>query len=739
MTRNDFSGRAAFTGMTLRWSAALRRRMAETAGRLRALIARHGERGASAGPILGDAREAAQERGKDLAFAANGQRLRALFDNLPVCIYETDRRGNVVFANGRFAALAGLSLEQVRPRGWIEHVHPQDRERLLALGRRVAESGRPLVTEFRIVRPDGTPVWVEANAVVLHDGNGVATGYLGALIDVTQRKRAEAAQVQSYNLMGAIGRVQSRFIADTPPADIFRESLDDLLLITESRHGLIAITRDEHADRAEPSGSPWESILARCHPGETENPGVERSLRRLAEQALDKGRALAVTLSAADPLPRTYVALPVRHARSQLAVVVLAGRPQGYPEDLQRSLEPVLATYGAIVASVHNDRLRRAAEQDITQKNQQLESIFANLAEGVVMLDGTGRVVQVNRLARSMLDWAEIPPHTPGDLARILDFRTPEGAPFPRDQLALVRCMAEGQTVIGQQAKLVRPWGEAALLVSAAPLFDSEGRVNGAVAILGDITELKQMDQLKSEFISTVSHEVRTPLAAMLGYARLILDGDAGEVVPEQRKYLEIIARNTARPTQLIGNLLDIERIESGKIKTERKAVNLSELLLDVEATFRLSAKQKGLSFSSRVAPNLGVAGDADRLNQVFSNLLSNAVKYTREGTIRVEAEPLGSEVRVTVADTGIGMTADGLAKLFTKFYRAEDDYTRQAGGTGLGLVISRAIVAQHGGRIEVSSAHGKGTEVQVLLPSAEVPAAPRRTVLPASESSDAR
>jgi two-component system phosphate regulon sensor histidine kinase PhoR len=410
-----------------------------------------------------------------------------------------------------------------------------------------------------------------------------------------------------------------------------------------------------------------------------------------------------------------------------MAVVVLAGCPQGYGEDLQRSLEPVLATYGAIAEAVRNEGRRRSAEQDITQKNQQLESIFANLAEGVVILERTGRIAQVNRLGRSMLDWAEIPPHAPADLTRILGFCEPDGTPVSNDRLALVRCMKEGQTIIGQQVKLMRPWGEVDLQVSAAPLFDPAGRVNGAVAILGDITELKRMDRLKSEFIATVSHEVRTPLAAMLGYAQLILDGDAGDVVPEQRQYLDIIANNTARLTQLIGNLLDIERIESGKIKLERKSLNISELLQDVEATFRLAAKQKGLTLSARIAPDLHVAGDPDSLNQVFANFLSNAVKYTREGTIRIEAEPKSGEVCVTVADTGIGMTQESLSKLFTKFYRADDDYARKAGGTGLGLVISRAIVAQHGGRIEISSAHGKGTEFRVYLPSTGASGAPRR------------
>jgi two-component system phosphate regulon sensor histidine kinase PhoR len=690
-------------------------------------IAWHGKREPSTGLIYVGGRDVTEERRRDMALAANEQRLRVLIDSLPVGIYEADRLGNAILVNGRFTAITGWKQGQAQARAWTDHLHLQDRARVLALGRRVAESARPVVTEFRFVRPDGSAVWVEANAVALRDAQGNATGYLGALMDLTQRKRAEAAQVQSYNLMGAVSRVQSRFIAETPPADIFRQALDDLLLITESRFGMIALARSDAAEPGMPPAGAWEAVLYRSRPGEPELPDAQARLLGCAEETLATGRPCAVATPAADPPPHTIVSLPVQHARRLMAVVVLAGCPQGYGEDLQRSLEPVLATYGAIAEAVRNEGRRRSAEQDITQKNQQLESIFANLAEGVVILERTGRIAQVNRLGRSMLDWAEIPPHAPADLTRILGFCEPDGTPVSNDRLALVRCMKEGQTIIGQQVKLMRPWGEVDLQVSAAPLFDPAGRVNGAVAILGDITELKRMDRLKSEFIATVSHEVRTPLAAMLGYAQLILDGDAGDVVPEQRQYLDIIANNTARLTQLIGNLLDIERIESGKIKLERKSLNISELLQDVEATFRLAAKQKGLTLSARIAPDLHVAGDPDSLNQVFANFLSNAVKYTREGTIRIEAEPKSGEVCVTVADTGIGMTQESLSKLFTKFYRADDDYARKAGGTGLGLVISRAIVAQHGGRIEISSAHGKGTEFRVYLPSTEASGAPRR------------
>ncbi len=659
------------------------------------------------------------------ALAQSEHRYRALFAHVPVGIYEMDAAGKVLIVNERLTAITGLSSEQVLARGWEAAIHLDDLERVRRVSAEIMKSARPLTIEFRFVTPEGRTVWVEANAIVLRDEHGNIAGYLGALTDLTRRKRAEAAQVQSYNMMSAVSRAQSQYIATGRSDEIFSRALEDLAMITGSSHAMIGEERGlpdtgAGADPERAAAHPGETLIRQGQPPRDENRDVIEPLRGLIAQV--RGTRRPAALSRADApapdAPRTFAALPVFHGKRMMATIGLAGRPEGYDESLLRSLEPILFTYGAIIQALRNDHRRQEAEAAIIQKNQQLESIFANMAEGIVILDRTGRVVQLNRLTRSMLDWNGIPPHEPEHLEALFGFRHPDGRPYPGDQLAMVRALKERQTIIGQQVSISRPWGDVALLVSASPLFDENRNVSGVVAILSDITELKKLDELKSEFIATVSHELRTPLAAILGYVHLILEGDSGAVTEDQRKYLEIVSRNTTRLTQLINDLLDVEKIESGKSKLNQAVLNLSALLLEAESTFRVLAKQKGLRLETRIDANLHVVGDGDRLTQVFTNLLSNAVKYSPAGQVRLEAERIGDEVRVTVADTGIGMTPESLSMLFTKFYRAEDDYTRQAGGTGLGLVISRAIVAQHAGRLEVSSVQGQGTEFRVFLPS---------------------
>ncbi len=195
------------------------------------------------------------------------------------------------------------------------------------------------------------------------------------------------------------------------------------------------------------------------------------------------------------------------------------------------------------------------------------------------------------------------------------------------------------------------------------------------------------------------------------------MKGQAGEVSAQQAEFLGIISRNGLRLTSLIGDLLDIEKIEQGQVTLKREPVDLSEILSMAALTFRVSATEKGLELREGVPPGLTVAGDEDRLTQVFSNLLSNAIKYTPQGWVRLEAEAAGCRVRVTVSDSGIGMEPETLERLFTRFFRADDPYTRAAGGTGLGLAIAQAIVAQHGGCIQAGGAPGQGSWFRVELP----------------------
>jgi PAS domain S-box-containing protein len=254
--------------------------------------------------------------------------------------------------------------------------------------------------------------------------------------------------------------------------------------------------------------------------------------------------------------------------------------------------------------------------------------------------------------------------------------------------------------------------------LTVSPILDRAGRVIGASTIARDITDRKLLDRMKDEFVGTVSHELRTPLTAIKGFIELMADGDAGPVNEMQREFLEIAARNSDRLGVLINDLLDMSRIESQRLEIRTQPIDLATVLAEVAATFRVQAYTKGLVFREQVAQLPKVPGDSARLVQVFNNLLSNAIKYTPKGEIGIRAAPIERGVEVIVYDSGIGLTREERAQLFTRFFRGRNPVVADSSGTGLGLVIAKAILERHGGTIGVQSEPGQGTSFRVVLPA---------------------
>jgi signal transduction histidine kinase len=235
---------------------------------------------------------------------------------------------------------------------------------------------------------------------------------------------------------------------------------------------------------------------------------------------------------------------------------------------------------------------------------------------------------------------------------------------------------------------------------------------------------LEDVNQLKSEFVTVVSHELRTPLTAITGYIELLLEGQMGPLVAAQRQCLDMVTHNADRLVELIDDLLDIARIEAGKVELKRTTLDLTRLIQEVATVLHPPIEAKGQRLTLELAAALPTtSGDAERVRQILTNLLSNAHKYTPPGgCITVAARREAGRVRIDVHDTGIGLSPEDQARLFTKFFRAQQPMTREVGGTGLGLAITRSLVELHGGAITVTSVPGQGSTFSFTLPARQEP-----------------
>ena len=229
--------------------------------------------------------------------------------------------------------------------------------------------------------------------------------------------------------------------------------------------------------------------------------------------------------------------------------------------------------------------------------------------------------------------------------------------------------------------------------------------------------QLRELDHLKDEFVALVSHELRTPLTSITGYLELVLE-DSGELSEEQRRFLEIVERNSRRLLRVVGDLLFVAQVESGKLALERENVDLATVAAESVETFRPTAEGKEVELVLETAPLPRLRGDRARLGQLLDNLVSNAVKFTPQGgRVHVTIGRVRDDALVVVTDTGIGVPQGEQRHVFERFFRSSTAQERAIGGTGLGLAIARAIVEAHGGGIDFASVESEGTTFRVRLP----------------------
>jgi signal transduction histidine kinase len=254
----------------------------------------------------------------------------------------------------------------------------------------------------------------------------------------------------------------------------------------------------------------------------------------------------------------------------------------------------------------------------------------------------------------------------------------------------------------------------------STPVRSVDSLLLGRLYAFRDVTREREVDRMKSEFVSLVSHEMRTPLTSIKGYAYLLLSGDTGELASEQRTFAQVIIDNADRLSAMIDAFLDLSRIESGRMELVRAPVDLAALIASVITSIRPQVEAKRQRLVTEIAGDLPpLSGDAGRLAQIMTNLVSNAQKYTPPGgTITVAARQEGESLHLSVADTGIGISPEERAQLFTRFYRASNRETQAVGGTGLGLAITKSLVELHGGSISVRSEPGAGATFTVVLPA---------------------
>ncbi len=491
-----------------------------------------------------------------------------------------------------------------------------------------------------------------------------------------------------------------------------------------------------HADRPEVAAA----LAGRIGQDERRSSTLGPPLLYLAIPVAD-GRGGAVRLAVGSP----DLSAPVAAQRRELMIaggvglVAVLALSYGFSWITLRPLRELQRTAAAIAGGQLDDRppLRRRAElrdiadaldrmaeqlklrlEQVTNEKEQLRAVLNAMVEGVLVVNEQGEILLANDRLRELFDaWSALEGRTPLEAIRHAALDTVMAEARATD-LPVSRAITAGLTT----PRTVR--------VHAVRFPSGSGPRLGTVAVFHDITELTRLEQVRRDFVANASHELRTPLAAIRGFTETLLSSSRELSEAESRSYLEIIDRHARRLGNLVGDLLELSRIESREQRLELATVDVAALAESVIRDSRTRFTEKRLDVRLEADSAGAVWADRQAVEQILLNLLDNAAKYTEPGgRIRIRIEASEDAVRTSVSDTGIGIPKRDLERIFERFYRVDKARSRALGGTGLGLSIVKHLVQSLGGEISVESVLGVGSTFSFSLPRAKQAdtSAPRR------------
>jgi len=657
------------------------------------------------------------------ALRESEERYRDLFESANDLVQSVEADGRFQYVNRAWSETLGYSQSEVEKLTVFDILHPDSVEHWRGIFGRVMAGEAVGRVEYEFLTKDGRTIAVEGNVnCKFLGGKPVATR--GIYRDVTDRKRAEAEVARAHSLMLALSNAAAAVQRARTPGEVYRTVGDEvaklgyhttILTLTDdgSQLGISHLTFESRALRAAEklTGLSVADFRFDVVPGS------------VYDQVVKQGRATFVERPAelvGDTLPRFGRRLAGRVAdllgltESISAALTVGGETIGVfyimGDGLTEGDIPAVTAFANQAAiALQNARLYQA----LTEQELQLRHQIEKAPDAILSLDLEGQITLFNREAERLSGHQQS--------AVLGQAFTQLVCPEYLEQVDQLLSSEPSSGVLQQahELQIFDRWGDQVPLEIRVSPTEKGGRLMGWQIIGRDISERKNLEEMKSQFIATVSHDLRTPLASIMGFSEMLMEGSPGPLTEIQEEFLGIIFKSSQRQLALVNDLLDISKLEAGRLQLEMETVHLPELIWEVMEGIRPLAEKKGVALKMDVNDGLPrTEGDPRRLERILSNLLSNAVKFTPEGgSVEVAAWQDDGHLKIRVSDTGLGIPPEDLPNLFQPFHRGRNVTKKAIEGTGLGLTIVKALVEAHKGTIEVQSELDKGTTIQLTLP----------------------
>ncbi|MBD2178908.1 PAS domain S-box protein [Pseudanabaena sp. FACHB-1998] len=633
------------------------------------------------------------------------QRYATLAASVPVGIFRTDDQGACIYVNQRCCEIAGLNLDNSLGFSWHQAIHPDDAKQVVLEARRAIAENRPFQMEYRFLRTDGSIIWVLVQTNAEIDTSGQIIGYVGTITDISDRKQTENALRRSES--------HQRALIKALPDLLIRMNREGLYLefVSTPNFSILGNLPDQ-------LGNHLSNVL----PPIAAQRRLESIYRALSTNSM---QIYEQDLSIDDRTQIEEVRI-VPYSEDEVLVLVrdISDRKQAQSQLqlLNQSLEVKVQERTAEL---------QARERELQKLSERLQLALRSGAFGSWEWDIANKSVIWDE---RMYELYGLPLQDSSQLASAwMNVIHPEDRARVKD---VVRKTVLGEIECELEFRVVLPDGTIRFIKAYAMVArDSQGNPQTLTGVNFDISDRKRLEQeqikatrLKDEFLANMSHELRTPLNAIIGITEGLQEQVYGNMNERQIKALKTVERSGSHLLELINDILDVAKIEAGRIELQYTYASINHLCQSSVAFINQQASQKDIQIKIQVQPNLPeIYLDNRRIRQVLINLLNNAVKFTpNRGYIQLEAslvcdppdDQLPSQyIQIAIIDTGIGIAAENIPKLFQPFVQIDSALNRQYSGTGLGLTLVRQIVELHGGNVSVTSEVGIGSCFVFQLP----------------------
>jgi PAS domain S-box-containing protein len=677
-------------------------------------------------------RDITERKRAEMAIIQSELRYKHLIESVIDYIYTvTVENGRPIKTSHSVAcvAITGYTSEEyeANPDLWYQMIHEEDREAVIKQAESLLSGEVVQPFEHRIIHKDGSIRWVKNTSVTRCDEHGRLIAYDGLITDITERKRAEEALRESEE--------KFRVISST--------AVDAILLMDNDS-----------------KISYWNPAATRMF-GYTSEEAMGKELHLLLAPVsyydkCEKGFSRFKEAGQGPVVGNTLEFFAIRKDRTE------------FPIEVSTSAIHIKGKWHAL-GIVRDITERKRAEEALKRSEECYRGLVENVSLGVTLIDKDFKIIMVNSTIGELFN-KPVSEFTGKDCFRAFEKREAVCAHCPGS-----KAIASGQPVEVETEGVRDDGSRFSVLVKAFPLFESDGTPRGFIEVVEDITERKEAEKLeiaklqaeaatraKSDFLANMSHELRTPLNAIIGFSDMMFQGMAGKLTGQQLEYLGDIRESGVLLLSIINDILDLSKVEAGKMELELSEFNVKDLIERCIILFKEKAMKHRIKLTAEVTPDLGlIEADERKIKQVLANLLSNAVKFTPDGgsvsvrarkvSLRGEAEAIskacperserdeilrsaqndkgrtrndnlvGDFIEISVEDTGIGIRHEDFDKLFQPFQQLEYTLTKKYEGTGLGLALCKKIVELHKGRIWVESEAGKGSKFTFVIPVRQV------------------